>query len=143
LPRDSVRASRLDSARVAKGPGHDGPRPGPPRLPGTLGGHLQTRPPDNAKPWLFVLSKNPGIILSFIERAACGVSLDMSVTAWPRRLAPPVTPPRASPMAEVRGLASLTGLSFDASPKPENAFLGAVGPRASRLGMRRRGDQPN
>jgi hypothetical protein len=69
----------------------------------------------------------------------------MSETAWdaPEVRASGVAPPHASPMAEVRGLASLSGLSFDASPKPENAFLGAVGPRAGRLGMRGRGDQPN
>jgi hypothetical protein len=34
----------------------------------------------------------------------------------------------------VRGLACLSGLSFVASPKPENAFLGTTGPRAGPTG---------
>jgi hypothetical protein len=37
-PQCPVCAKADMSGRFAHGPGHDGPRPGPPRLPATLGG---------------------------------------------------------------------------------------------------------
>src|SRR4030081_2756342 len=68
-------------SRQKEGPGHDGPRPGPPRHPGTLGGHLQTglKTTQNSGRSFW-----PPMVIVVFEAAACGAPTNLVFALAPR-----------------------------------------------------------